>query len=63
MSKHRKGHGTVKPHLQLRFERRLFLLVAGLAKQREHIALIALNTGLVEGIDTKHVTAECTGLL
>ena len=27
-------------------------LIAGLAQQLEHIALIELNTGLIEGVDT-----------
>ena len=39
------------------------LLVAGLVEQGEHISLVILYTGLVEGVNAKNVTADTAGNL
>ena len=35
-------------------------LVAGFVEQGEHVLLVGLYTGLVEGVDAQHVTADAT---
>ena len=39
------------------------LLITGLTQQSEHIFLIGLNTGLVEGIDSQNISGNCAGKL
>ena len=39
------------------------LLVAGLAEQREHILLVGLDTGLIEGIDAEQIAGQTAGEL
>ena len=41
----------------------LLSLVAGLAQQLEHILLVHLNTGLVEGVDAQHVCGNAAAQL
>ena len=40
-----------------------FLFVAGLAEEGEHIALVGLHAGLVEGVDVEDVAAYAASLL
>ena len=45
--------------LKLRLKLASKLLVSGLAEKREHILLVRLNAGLVEGIYAEHITRKC----
>ena len=44
--------------LQTSFQRRLLILIAGFTQKCEHIFLVRLNTGLVEGINTEHIAGD-----
>ena len=55
----------LKPFLsaELSLESSLLILIARLAEESEHILLVALNAGLVEGVDTEHISAYGASLL
>lgn len=40
-----------------------FLFVAGFGEESEHVALVSLDTGLVEGIHAENVAADSASLL
>ena len=52
------GGSALQPGLQLRPA----LLIAGLAQQREHILLIGLNAGLVEGVYVQQIAGQAAGI-
>ncbi len=41
----------------------LLIFVAGLAEKSEHVLLVSLNAGLVEGVDCEEITGDAACLL
>ena len=61
----RRNEGVWSQKLGLKSLKEFFslCLIAGLAEKGEHVLLVALNTGLVEGVNTEDVTADTAGEL
>ena len=61
----RRNEGVWSQKLGLKSLKEFFslCLIAGLAEKGEHVLLVALNAGLVEGVNTEDVTADTAGEL